>query len=154
MTARRRSLLFAPFLLFSNTKAIAISSRSTYTRCRSSLNMSLLTESDFILRTSRYCALSNLSDFPGIENMMSTSKEDTCVYGSVGVDNIMDGMRDFFQRYPRVYWEYDTFHMYNPNSVEFSFRRYWTDQQSGNVMVTSATEVIEFATEAPGRPSS
>ena len=65
----------------------------------------------------------------------------------------MKGMRDFFQRYPCVYWEYDTFRMYNLNSVEFSFRRYWTDQQSGSIMVTSATEVIEFEKESIGRPS-
>jgi hypothetical protein len=99
---------------------------------------------DLLARTTRYCALSNLHDFDGIEAMISPDDASTCVYGSVGRRDIMDGMRGFFAKFTNVWWEYTDFRPYDAASVEFDFRRYWTDTATGVVMVTDAAEVIEY----------
>ena len=110
----------------------------------SSSSFSSSPSSDLLARTVRYCALSNLHAFDGIEAMISADDASTCVYGSVGRHNIMAGMRDFFLKYTSVYWEYTEFRLYDEKSVEFDFARYWTDATTGRVMVADAAEVIEY----------
>ena len=103
-------------------------------------------------RTARYCALSNMRDFHGIEAMMSRD-DDSIVYGSVGIVAIMEGMRGFFAKFPNIYWDYAPFKLYqspsslSPSGIEFEFKRYWTDPLTDTVMVVEAAEVIEFDTK-------
>ena len=106
----------------------------------------MLSDADLMSRTARYCALSNKKDLVSIEAMMTN--EDSVVYGSKGIVDIMEGMRGFFAKFQQIYWDYAPFSMYQgPSSsrgVEFEFKRYWMDPHTANVMVVDAAEVIEF----------
>lgn len=63
------------------------------------------------------------------------------VYGNKGVDNIMNGMANFQEKYNDVFWIFGDFKVDN-DCVVFDFKRYWTEQDG--IYCSSASEVIKF----------
>ena len=97
----------------------------------------------------RYCALSNLHRFDDIRSMIDPNG---LVYGSKGVDDIMDGIRGFYKKYDDVFWIYKSIaEEKHPSKILIDFDRYWTVKKDGGdskeIYCSSATEIIEFNNE-------
>lgn len=95
----------------------------------------------------RYCALSNLSKFGAIRDMIDPA--DAVVYGMRGVDEIMKGIEKFHRLHCEVFWIFKSVEVIDGSpAVMIDFDRYWTvlenPSDSRKVYRSSASEIIEF----------
>jgi len=77
------------------------------------------------------------------------------IYGSSGIDDVMQGIEDFFTKYSNPFWIFEDFpddtdhdhtkgnHNLN-NPVEIRLHRYWTDIVTNKIYKCSASEIIDF----------
>lgn len=98
----------------------------------------------------RYCALSNLSKFSAIRDMIDSA--DAVVYGMRGVDEIMKGIEKFHRLHYEVFWIFKSVEVIDGSpAVIIDFDRYWTvlenPSDSRKVYRSSASEIIEFTAE-------
>jgi hypothetical protein len=104
-----------------------------------------------ILRAGRrYCAVSNLSKFSAIREMIDPSE--ALVYGMSGVDEIMKGIENFHRQHHDVFWIFKSIEVVDDcPAVLIEFDRYWTVQgkicDTKEVYCSSASEIIEFNVE-------
>ncbi|MGK3760300.1 MAG: Ala-tRNA(Pro) deacylase [Bacillariaceae sp.] len=114
---------------------------------------------DYVKLGERYGQLSNAHDLDGIRKMIAPNEKSTIIYGLSGTDTIIDGMKQFRKKYPRVTWIFPKgfIHVKSPTSqdkedtttltrIEFFFRRYWVDPNGTKqqTFMCTATEYIDF----------
>jgi hypothetical protein len=97
-------------------------------------------------RALRFCALDNLHDLSSIRAMIAPV--DSIVYGK-GIEDIMNGMKDFHEKYHDVFWTFKEVKEVEDSSVEIDFDRYWTMKTHGidntnSIYSSSAVEIIKF----------
>ena len=104
-----------------------------------------------ILRAGRrYCALSNLSKFSAIREMIDPSV--ALVYGMSGLDEIMKGIENFHSQHHDIFWIFKSIEVIDDcPAVLIEFDRYWTVREklcdTKEVYCSSASEIIEFNVE-------
>ena len=124
-----------------------ISQGCKYLTMTASSSSNLSCKSRNLLSANLYCASSNLHDVGGIRKVISPDR--AVVYGLTGLDNIMNGIEDFHQRYADVFWIFHNVVEEKDNSsVLIEFDRYWTveaeDGQRSSIYRCSASEVMTF----------
>ena len=95
-----------------------------------------------------FTALENRHDLASISRWLA---DDCDVHGFRGKTGVLEGLARFRRTYPRVWWRFPSGFaslVEDPRKVRFNFDRFWTDRESGRVMVASATEVISFVDQA------
>ena len=98
----------------------------------------------------RYCALSNLSKFSAIREMIDPVE--AIVYGMSGLDEIMKGIQKFHCLHRDVFWIFRSVEVIDGcPAVMIDFDRYWTVQKNlgdtKEIYCSSASEIIEFNLE-------
>ena len=94
----------------------------------------------------KYCALSNLHNLDAIRIMVAPEAD---IYGSKGVDSIMSGMKNFYEKYNDVFWIFKSIKEEEHSSrILIEFDRYWTVKQEGlNASKSSILPSIPSASE-------
>ena len=114
------------------------------------LKNSLAMDRSLLRAGRRYCALSNLSNFCAIREMIAPA--DALVYGMSGVDEIMKGIENFHLLHQDVFWTFKSIEVVDGRpAVMIDFDRYWTVGEkfsdTKEIYCSSATEIIEFNVE-------